>query len=128
MEAVTVRESGSLRIAALGDLHCPRTSSEVLRELFHDLASEADVLLLCGDLTDYGKPDEARLLVDQLNHVRPVPVLAVVPVVVPVLGQDPHRARAGRLGAGAHGVGLDDGEGVAAAGLEAGHRDRGRPG
>ena len=67
MEAVTVRESGSLRIAAIGDLHCPRTSSEGLRDLFHDLGSEADVLLLCGDLTDYGKPDEA-----------PVPVLAVL--------------------------------------------------
>lgn len=78
MEAVTVRESGSLRIAAIGDLHCPRTSSEVLRELFHDLAAEADVLLLCGDLTDYGKPDEARLLVEQLNHAKPLPVLAVL--------------------------------------------------
>ena len=78
MEAVTVRESRSLRIAAIGDLHCPRTSSEGLRELFHDLGSEADVLLLCGDLTDYGKPDEARLLVDQLGHARPVPMLAVL--------------------------------------------------
>ncbi|HSC57826.1 MAG TPA: metallophosphoesterase, partial [Nitrospira sp.] len=76
MEAVTVREPGSLRIAAIGDLHCPRTSSEMLRDVFHDLASEADVLLLCGDLTDYGKPDEARLLVDQLGHTKPVPVLA----------------------------------------------------
>lgn len=78
MEAVTVRESGHVRIAAIGDLHCPRTSSEVLRELFHDLATEADVLLLCGDLTDYGKPDEARLLMDQLSLARPIPVLAVL--------------------------------------------------
>jgi Icc-related predicted phosphoesterase len=78
MEAVTVRESGSLRVAAVGDLHCPRTSSEALRELFHDLANEADVLLLCGDLTDYGKPDEARVLAEQLGQVRPVPVLAVL--------------------------------------------------
>src|SRR4026207_327149 len=78
MEAVTVRESGSLRIAAIGDLHCPRTSSEGLRDLFHDLGSEADVLLLCGDLTDYGKTDEARLLVDQLGHARPIPMLAVL--------------------------------------------------
>jgi hypothetical protein len=45
MEAVTVRESGSLRIAAIGDLHCPRTSSEELQDLFHDLGSGADVLL-----------------------------------------------------------------------------------
>jgi Icc-related predicted phosphoesterase len=78
MEAVTVKETGSLRVAAIGDLHCPRTSSEQLRELFHDLPNEADILLLCGDLTDYGKPDEARVLADQLSHVRPIPVLAVL--------------------------------------------------
>ena len=78
MEAVTVKESTSLRVAAIGDLHCPRTSPEALRELFHDLGNEADVLLLCGDLTDYGKPDEAKLLVDQLGQLRPLPMLAVL--------------------------------------------------
>jgi Icc-related predicted phosphoesterase len=78
MEVVTVKESTSLRVAAIGDLHCPRTSSEALRDLFHDLGSEADILLLCGDLTDYGKPDEAKMLVDQLGLVKPSPVLAVL--------------------------------------------------
>lgn len=72
------RDAGTVRVAAVGDLHCPRTSTEDLRVLFHDLSDEADVLLLCGDLTDYGKPDEARLLMDQLAHVRPVPILAVL--------------------------------------------------
>jgi Icc-related predicted phosphoesterase len=78
MEAATVRESGSLRVAAIGDLHCPRTSPQELRELFQDLGSEADVLLLCGDLTDYGKPDEARVLVEQLSQLRPMPIVAVL--------------------------------------------------
>ncbi|HTL61739.1 MAG TPA: metallophosphoesterase [Nitrospira sp.] len=78
MEAITVRDSGSVRVAAIGDLHCPRTSPQELRELFHDLGSEADVLLLCGDLTDYGKPDEARVLVEQLSQLRPMPVVAVL--------------------------------------------------
>ncbi|HKR78494.1 MAG TPA: metallophosphoesterase [Nitrospira sp.] len=78
MEAVTVKESTSLRVAAIGDLHCPRTSPDQLRQLFQDLGSEADVLLLCGDLTDYGKPDEARVLMDQLGHIKPLPVLAVL--------------------------------------------------
>jgi len=72
------RENGSVRVAAVGDLHCPRTSTEELRALFHDLSNEADVLLLCGDLTDYGKPDEARLLVDQLAQARSMPILAVL--------------------------------------------------
>jgi Icc-related predicted phosphoesterase len=75
---VKEREAGQIRLAAVGDLHCPRTSTEELRTLFHELSNEADVLLLCGDLTDYGKPDEAKLLVDQLAHVRPIPILAVL--------------------------------------------------
>jgi len=65
-------------VAAVGDLHCPRTSSEELRALFQDLSNEADLLLLCGDLTDYGKSDEARLLADHLIHVRPLPIVAVL--------------------------------------------------
>ena len=72
------REAGTIRVAAVGDLHCPRTSGEDLRALFHDLPTEADILLLCGDLTDYGKQDEARLLADHLAHVRPMPILAVL--------------------------------------------------
>ncbi|HEU5202099.1 MAG TPA: metallophosphoesterase family protein, partial [Nitrospira sp.] len=75
MVAVKGRETGTVRMSAVGDLHCPRTSLEELRALFHELSNEADVLLLCGDLTDYGKPDEARLLVDGLALVRPVPIL-----------------------------------------------------
>jgi Icc-related predicted phosphoesterase len=78
MESETVKEPGSLRVAAIGDLHCPRTAPEQLRQLFHDLGSEADILLLCGDLTDYGKPDEARVLMEQLSHVGRVPMLAVL--------------------------------------------------
>jgi Icc-related predicted phosphoesterase len=76
--AVKEREAGHVRLAAVGDLHCPRTSTEELRTLFHELSNEADVLLLCGDLTDYGKPDEVKLLVDHLAQVRPIPILAVL--------------------------------------------------
>ncbi len=70
--------NGTMRIAAVGDLHCPRTTAEDLAVLFKNLDREADVLLLCGDLTDYGKPDEARQLAQQLNEVRKIPVLAVL--------------------------------------------------
>jgi len=73
-----VKETGFIRVAAVGDLHCPRTSPHELRELFENLTNEADVLLLCGDLTDYGKPDEARLLADYLAHVKPLPVVGVL--------------------------------------------------
>ncbi|HJT19060.1 MAG TPA: metallophosphoesterase [Nitrospira sp.] len=77
-EPRTNGESGTVRLAAVADLHCPRTSDEELRALFHDLSEEADVLLLCGDLVDYGKPEEARQLAGHLDAVRPMPVVAVL--------------------------------------------------
>src|SRR5262245_13605712 len=79
-EAGTTRNGqvGTVRLAAVGDLHCPRTSEEELRALFHDLAHEAHVLLLCGDLLDYGRPEEARLLAAHLGELRPMPVVAVM--------------------------------------------------
>ncbi len=49
-----------------------------MRTLFHDLPEEADVLLLCGDLVDYGKPEEVRQLVGHLDAVRPMPIVAVL--------------------------------------------------
>lgn len=66
------------RIAAVADLHCPRTSGEVLKPFFTELASQADIILLCGDLTDYGKPEEAHVLVQSLAGVGRIPVLAVL--------------------------------------------------
>lgn len=66
------------RIAAIADIHCPRTAAETLKPLFAEVASQADVMLLCGDLTDYGKPDEAQLLAQCLAEAGSLPVLAVL--------------------------------------------------
>ncbi|HEU4686114.1 MAG TPA: metallophosphoesterase [Nitrospira sp.] len=77
-EPPTNGDMGSVRLAAVGDLHCPRTSDEDLRALLHNLSEEADLLLLCGDLVDYGKPEEARQLAAHLSAVRPMPVVAVL--------------------------------------------------
>ena len=67
-----------LRVAAVGDLHCGRTSQGELREVFEAAGAEADVVLLCGDLTDYGLPEEARILARELSGAVKVPVLAVL--------------------------------------------------
>jgi Icc-related predicted phosphoesterase len=77
-EVAAKDKTGVVRIAATGDLHCPRTPGEELQALFHEIAEHADVLLLCGDLTDYGKPEEARQLVQYLGEVRRIPILAVL--------------------------------------------------
>lgn len=67
----------TIRLAAVADLHCARTSSGDLAALFTEAASQADVLLLGGDLTDYGLLDEARLLARDLSGVK-IPILAVL--------------------------------------------------
>ena len=43
-----------VRVAALGDLHCTKTSHGALQPLFARISESADLLLMAGDLTDYG--------------------------------------------------------------------------
>jgi Icc-related predicted phosphoesterase len=72
----TVKSESVVRIAAAADLHCAKTSVGQLSPLLVRMAEGADILLLCGDLTDFGLPEEAHILVRELNAVK-VPVLAV---------------------------------------------------
>lgn len=66
-----------VRVAAVGDLHCTVANSTELAESLEHVHENADVLLLCGDLTDYGLAEEAHALARALSSVR-VPVLAVL--------------------------------------------------
>ncbi len=56
-----------LNIAALGDLHVTETSQGFYKELFSRISQEADILLLCGDLTDHGMTEEAEILATELQ-------------------------------------------------------------
>ncbi len=73
-------ESGSIvRGAAVGDLHCGKNSRGMIRPLFEEAGRFADVIVLCGDLTDYGLPEEAHLLVDKLSAItKALPIVAVL--------------------------------------------------
>jgi Icc-related predicted phosphoesterase len=71
------REGRTLRIAAVGDLHCTKTSQGKLAPIFAHAAARADVLLLAGDLTDYGHPEEAQVLARELAAAK-VPTIAVL--------------------------------------------------
>jgi len=62
----------------VGDLHCTKSSTGQLRPLFAQAAEMADMLLLCGDLTDYGLAEEAQILADELAVVKKMPVVAVL--------------------------------------------------
>jgi Icc-related predicted phosphoesterase len=67
-----------LRIAAIGDLHVSKKSYGALQPLFAQISTSADVLVLCGDFTDYGLPDEARVLARELGTAMKIPVIAVL--------------------------------------------------
>jgi Icc-related predicted phosphoesterase len=66
-----------VRVAAVGDLHCTKTSQGAFQPLFASIRDSADLLLIAGDLTDYGLPEEAQVLARELSAVR-MPVVAVL--------------------------------------------------
>lgn len=67
----------TIRFAAVGDLHCRKESAGSLRTFFAQAADAADALLLCGDLTDYGLPEETHVLAEELSAAR-IPIVAVL--------------------------------------------------
>ena len=70
--------TGSMvRVAAIADLHCTKSSQGAFQPLLARIGEAADLLLLPGDLTDYGLPDEARVLAKELSTLR-IPVVAVL--------------------------------------------------
>jgi Icc-related predicted phosphoesterase len=71
------KSSSHIRFAAVGDIHVHKDSAGTLRSFFAQAADEADALLLCGDLTDYGTADEAHVLAQELGAV-PIPIVAVL--------------------------------------------------
>ena len=66
-----------VKIAGLGDLHMAETSVGTWRELFEEISARAEVLALCGDLTNLGAPPEAEILAGELSACR-IPVVGVL--------------------------------------------------
>jgi Icc-related predicted phosphoesterase len=66
-----------IRIAAVGDVHAGLDSVGAIGPSFGGIDDLADVLLLAGDLTKWGDPDEARVLVDELREIS-APIVAVL--------------------------------------------------
>jgi Icc-related predicted phosphoesterase len=73
-----VKTPGVVRVAAVGDIHLGRAEyGPPIPTLFAQVSEMADVLALCGDLTDRGEPEEGRQLARALASVG-VPVVAVL--------------------------------------------------
>jgi Icc-related predicted phosphoesterase len=66
-----------VRMAVIADLHCTRTSQGAFQPLLASITEAAEMLLIAGDLTDYGLPEEAQVLTRELSAVR-IPVVAVL--------------------------------------------------
>lgn len=66
-----------MRIAATADLHFSPQSYASLKDQFERVRDDADVLILAGDLTNYGQPDEMDLLLNVLLRLR-IPTIAVL--------------------------------------------------
>lgn len=67
----------TIRLAAMADLHYTKTSHGKLQPIFAQLTDSADILLLCGDLVDYGLPEETEVLARELSVVK-IPIVAVL--------------------------------------------------
>jgi Icc-related predicted phosphoesterase len=70
-------ETQKVRIAAVADIHVRENEKGKWIELFKDVSQHADVLLICGDLTDTGDEGEAQVLAEELRSCS-IPVIAVL--------------------------------------------------
>jgi len=104
--------TATVRLAALGDLHVGENVPRPYRELFTRISGEADVLALCGDLTNFGKTPEAEILAEDL-------LACTIPVVGVLGNHDYECGQPEEVARILHEAGLKllDGEAVEAAGV-----------
>jgi len=78
MTRPTGEEECRIRIAAAGDVHYGREADrERATEAFAALEGRVDLVLLAGDLTTHGEPEQAAILGDAVRDID-VPVLTVL--------------------------------------------------
>jgi Icc-related predicted phosphoesterase len=76
-ESIEESGLGTITVAAIGDLHVTEDSAHLYRDMFAEISEKADVLALCGDLTNFGRPAEAEILAEDLRSCT-IPVVAVL--------------------------------------------------
>ena len=64
------KDNTKIKLAAVGDIHVKEHFKGEYQKLFADVSEKADILLLCGDLTDLGLLSEAELLSEDLRSCR----------------------------------------------------------
>jgi Icc-related predicted phosphoesterase len=82
----------AVRIAAAGDIHCHEGNREQTAEAFAALAGRADLVLLAGDLSTHGEPEQAEILAEAVRGLD-------VPIFTVLGNHDWHVNRADEFGA-----------------------------
>jgi Icc-related predicted phosphoesterase len=67
----------TIRVAAAGDIHCSEPLREHIADAFAKLEGAVDVVLLAGDLTTHGEPEQAAVLAAACRSLS-LPVYAVL--------------------------------------------------
>jgi Icc-related predicted phosphoesterase len=88
-----------VRIAAAADIHASEASADRVEHAFADVDGEADVILLAGDLTTSGEPEQAEVVADACRNLD-VPIFAVLG------NHDHHAGRPDELGEVLAGAGV----------------------
>jgi Icc-related predicted phosphoesterase len=84
---------GTIRIAAAGDIHCSEPLRDRIVGAFAELRGTVDLILLAGDLTTHGEPEQAAVLADAVRDLG-------IPVVAVLGNHDYHANRCDELGEG----------------------------
>jgi Icc-related predicted phosphoesterase len=67
----------SIRVAAAGDMHCSESNREQITKAFAEVDGSVDLILLAGDLTTHGEPEQAKILADACRGLE-TPVFTVL--------------------------------------------------
>src|SRR3954471_14294045 len=93
------RNGKPLRVAAAGDVHADESRRAAVAAAFAQVEHEADLVLLAGDLTTHGEPEQALVLADACRGLS-------VPVVAVLGNHDYHANRCGELTATLEAAGI----------------------
>src|ERR1700750_697292 len=70
-------EGATIRVAAAGEVHCSEANRDETQNAFAEVDGTVDLILLAGDLTTHGEPEQARVLADACRDLEP-PVFPVL--------------------------------------------------
>src|SRR5215217_8214267 len=85
---MTKRET--IRVAAAGDIHCSEQNRAAVADGFTGIAGQVDAILVAGDLTTFGEPEQAEVLADACRGLE-------IPVVTVLGNHDWHANRADEI-------------------------------